>query len=623
MYTCPGNRFFVKRIQQLVLFLIIYTTAYPQQNSQEGYRIGISLSAVFGAGEKFVFSLGTGQQITINEPNRTFYFPGTFPTGTSYSLTQVSGPRLCDNGSPLSGAVDTADVNLVRGCGGPASKTTVHCQVKAPAGSRIVFQNNGAQDMTVTTDSNGLASFRFPDQPNGSPYKVTVKSAPAGMEFSFINQSRPVSASGPNHVRITGDFPIELVSRGTESSETGTFFESWEPAVDLEAASEDAGRYVVFISQAKGLCGASGKYRQIFRRDRLTGKTVMISCAPNGEEGNGNSFAPFISVSPHVITFESYASNLVGNDGNGVRDIFMWRRQQTGFIIDRISESSSGAEANAESFDATASGMGAHVVFASSATNLLDDKTEVSGVNVYLWERNSKKVTLLSKDPKTGKGVGGEKPSIDMNGYKVAFWSYSYTLDPDDKNNLWDIFLYQRNSSLQGLPLRRITKAFDGSERNQGDESSSRVVAPVISGDGNFITYATTASNVVPDDNNKMQDVFVYDISANTTIRASVDNNGQEGNGDSPYSQGERIAISYNGSRVAFTTKASNFGVPGGNVVIYDLGTRTIIPVTSNNGGYVSTPSISRKGKYVAFGCSFPLDSRFSTSGLFIKEVKQ
>ncbi|MCX6316314.1 MAG: hypothetical protein NTW29_03430 [Bacteroidetes bacterium] len=497
----------------------------------------------------------------------------------------------------------------------PVSSTQIKGLVRGRAGTTIVLQLNNANDLTVKL-TGGDSRFTFPKAlPDGSTYRVTVKTQPANEIYAVKTYAgEPHVVSTQSFVIVSGDLKFDLVSRDT-MNRTGTFYESWDP-VSIKSL-EDNARYVVFTSQAKGLCGASGKFRQVYWRDRITGETRMLSRAPNGEEGNGNSFVPVISVGSIYVAFESYASNLVGNDGNGVRDVFLWRKTQTGGEIERVSESALGVEGNSESFEPTISGMGGQVAYSSNASNLLDDGTEVSGVNVYLWDRNGKTTTLLSKDPKTGKGVGGSKPSIDMNGYRVAFWSWAWTLDPNDKNNIWDIFLYERNSSLIGQPLRRITMAWDGSERNQGDESSSRVVTPYISGDGRFISYATTASNVVPDDNNKTQDAFVYDIENNRTTRISVNNNGEEGNGSSPTGQGERIELSYDGSVAAFTTTSSNFGMPPNNIVSYHLPTKKLTPVTNVTGTYVSTPSLSRSGRYVVFGCGQPLDTRFSSSGLF------
>jgi len=583
-----------------------------------GYKVSVKLSYV-APGESFSFTNNKGGSITVTQSNTVINFPGTFRPGDSVTISQTAGPRAVSflNNSNA-GIILNTNMLASGDSGTPPGQVVIKGILEGVPGARIILQNNGADDITITA-AQAPVRFAFTKPlAEGTAYKVTVKSAPEGQRYVVSNYSGEPGVASPNSfIKVYGDKEIELISRGNGDSVLGSFYESWAPCIDK--ALGDKGRYVVFISQARGLCGSSGQYRQIYWRDRETGETMMISRSPNGEEGNGNSFAPVISVGTFYVAFESYANNLVNDDRNGVRDVFLWRKTQDGSEIERVSVSAAGVEGNSESFEPSISGMGGHVAFSSNASNLLPDNTRVDGVNVYLWEKHNKQITLISKDPKTGIGVGGSRPSIDMNGYKIAFWSYAYTLVPNDNNNLWDIFLYERNSSLAGLPLKRITMAYDGGERNQGDESSSRVVTPTISGlDGRYITYATTATNVVPGDNNKAQDVFVYDAVTGTTTRASVDNNGVEGNGDSPQGQGEAIPITANGDVVAFTTKASNFGTPGGNVVLYNLRTKKMVPVSSVTGTYVSTPSLSRDGRYVAFGCGTPLDKRFRSSGLFV-----
>lgn len=608
-----------------LLLLALVSAAQPNKNIKSktltaptnGYTVGVKLTYV-GPGESFVFTNNKGGSITITQSNTVVNFSGTFKTGDTIIISQTSGPRSVNflNNSNFI-ILQNSNFMAIGETGAAPGQVIIKGILEGVPGARITLQNNGADDITVTA-TQGSVRFAFPRPlTEGTSYRVTIKSAPEGQHYVVSNYSgEPGIASANSFIKIYGDTEIDLISRGNGDSILGTFYESWDPSMDK--GLEDAGRYVTFVSSAKDLCGSSGKYRQIYWRDRLTGETRMISRSPDGQEGNGNSFAPVISVGSIYVAFESYATNLVNDDRNAVRDVFLWRKTQQGGEIERVSVSPAGVEGNSESFEPSISGMGGHVAFSSNASNLLTDGTRVDGVNVYLWEKHNKNITLISKDPKTGIGVGGSRPSIDMNGYKIAFWSYAYTLVPNDNNNLWDIFLYQRNSSLIGLPLKRITMAYDGGERNQGDESSSRVVTPTISGfDGRYITYATTASNVVPNDNNNVQDVFVYDSQTNTTVRASVDNNGVEGNGDSPYGQGEKIDITGRGDIVVFTTKASNFGTPANNVVMYNLQTKKMIPVSSVTGTYVSTPSISRNGRYVAFGCGLPLDKRFRSSGLF------
>jgi TolB protein len=71
--------------------------------------------------------------------------------------------------------------------------------------------------------------------------------------------------------------------------------------------------------------------------------------------------------------YQSFASNLVPGDTNGARDIFLSDRE-TGETI-RVSISTSGAQADHNSFNATISRDAAWVGFSSDATNLVPEDT--------------------------------------------------------------------------------------------------------------------------------------------------------------------------------------------------------------------------------------------------------
>jgi len=281
--------------------------------------------------------------------------------------------------------------------------------------------------------------------------------------------------------------------------------------------------------------------------------------------------------------------------------------------IDVVSIGAKGTEANAESYEPTVSGDGRFIAFTSMAGNISATEKGVSNNNVYLRDMQADTTILISVDPNTKKGGGGSNPSISYDGNRIAFYSHTATLVSDDNNGLWDIFLWEKNKA----PLKRISLTADGKERNQGNESSDRIVAPAISGNGQFIAYTTTASNMVPGDNNNSQDVFVYDINANTTTIASNSSDGKPGNADSPIAQGEKIAISYDGKWVAFSTNASNLGVPASNIVMHNMATGENKVVSSVVGSGVGRPSMSYSGGYVVFGIGGKLDSRFPSSGIF------
>ena len=174
-------------------------------------------------------------------------------------------------------------------------------------------------------------------------------------------------------------------------------------------------------------------------------------------------------------------------------------------------------------------------------------------------------------------------------------------------------FLWDKNNS----KLKKVSLTADGKERNQGNESANRIVSPSISGNGRYIAFTTTATNMTTEDVNAYQDVFVYDSNTGNTVIASNSGDGKPGNGDSPIEQGEKIAISFDGKWIAFSTNASNLGVPAVNVVMHNMSTGKNRAVSLVVGSSVGRPSISTSGGYVVFGIGGKLDSRFPSSGIF------
>ena len=66
-----------------------------------------------------------------------------------------------------------------------------------------------------------------------------------------------------------------------------------------------------------------------------------------------------------------------------------------------------------------------------------------------------------------------------------------------------------------------MSAATDGSEANWSS------FGPIISGDGLFVAYNSSASNLVPDDTNDVDDVFVLDQQTGQLDRISVSTGGR------------------------------------------------------------------------------------------------
>jgi Tol biopolymer transport system component len=494
------------------------------------------------------------------------------------------------------------------------NSSMVHGIFIAPAGTNLVLQNSNAEILNLLTKKDtGIAlpnSFKF-SKPlaNATKFNISIKSLSPGMVSKITNGQGTIPIS-ENPVIVECDYKYDLISRSSKDATFSTFYESSLPAV--AGGLNEEGRFVAFVSNSAKFCGATGKYRQLFLRDRNTGITKLISVGLNGEEGNGDSGAPSMAIDGHTIAFESYATNLVDGDKNGFKDVFIWDANSG--KIQRISVGADGKEANGESFEPSLTT--GEIAYTSSATNLVAGVDAGSMVNVYWRNVVTGEQKLLSVDYKTKKGAGGSRPSISIvagDSTKVAFYSASPNLVKDDKNDFWDIFLYSKNK-----PLKRISMTYKKEERNQGNESSTRDVKPSISGNGRYVAFATTATNMVPDDKNGFQDIFVADTQKDTVVRVSIDPKGLEGNGDSPIGQGEKIAISYDGKWTAFNTMAKNLGAPDYNFFMHNNTTGETRAITTGKDGCLTTqPVMSINASYVVFGMCPKLDSRFMSSGIF------
>ena len=73
-------------------------------------------------------------------------------------------------------------------------------------------------------------------------------------------------------------------------------------------------------------------------------------------------------------------------------------------------------------------------------------------------------------------------------------------------------------------------------------------------------------------------------------------NDGKQGNSDSPIGQGEKIAITFDGSWVAFSTNATNLGVPAANIVMHSRLTGNNKAVSDVAGSSVGRATLSQRG---------------------------
>jgi autotransporter-associated beta strand protein len=263
--------------------------------------------------------------------------------------------------------------------------------------------------------------------------------------------------------------------------------------------------------------------------------------------------------------------------------------------LEAVSRASDGTAGNGYSRYPSISADGRYVAFDSSANNLVPGDTN-GKIDVFVYDRQTGTIERVSVASDGTQGNGHSvSPSISADGRYVAFDSPTNNLAPGDTNGMYDVFVYDRQTDT----IERVSAAFDGTQGNGDSDSAS------ISDDGRYVTFESSANNLVPGDTNGQEDVFVYDCQMKTIERVSVASDGTQTNNFTCYP-----SISADGRYMAFQSLASNL-VPGDtngkyDAFVYDRQTDTIERVsvasdgTQGSGSSVA-PSISADGRYVAF----------------------
>lgn len=182
------------------------------------------------------------------------------------------------------------------------------------------------------------------------------------------------------------------------------------------------GRFIAFDSGATTLVsGDTNGFSDIFVKDTQTGAVTRVTVDSSDVQANNDSTSPSISGDGRYVAFVSAASNLVPNDTNGVSDVFV-HDLQTGTTI-RAS-----VNANGSSFESSISLDGRFVVFTSGATNLVaDDTNEKRDVFVYMVQTGQiVRASVNSSGVQADKG--GFDPSISGDGRYVTFSSAAENL---------------------------------------------------------------------------------------------------------------------------------------------------------------------------------------------------
>lgn len=434
--------------------------------------------------------------------------------------------------------------------------------------------------------------------------------------FFLFPSTTPVLATPPTPQRISVN---SAGVQGNGDSSDGSFSADGRYAAFVSKASNL-------------VAGDSNEASDIFVHDRQAGTTTVVSINSSGTLGNGASHSPAISETGRYVLFASYASNLVPRDTNNTNDVFVYDRQtgetsrvsvdssgnqfiyggrspsispdgryvsftsaiptwvegrlrniehifmhdrQTG-LTSLVSIASDGTLGNWNSFESAVSPDGRHVVFLSLADNLVENDSN-TWIDIFLHDRQAKTTRRLNVTAEGNEAPYNEsippKPSFSPDGRYIAFTTFD-ALASDDTNWLDDTYLHDLET---GITVR-------ASLNSKGEQPMPYSVTPkgvlplpgpspiferpFVSEGGRFVAFVSGAINLVDNDTNGKDDMFIKDMETGAVTRIEF---GNEPDITDKYLYQIRLnGLSANGTYVLFTSKSTDL-VGGDTNDAYDV----------------------------------------------------
>jgi Tol biopolymer transport system component len=268
-------------------------------------------------------------------------------------------------------------------------------------------------DTTLMSRADGLHGAVGNESSSGTP-AVSAD----GRAVAFATNATNLAGPGVV-VRERGLGITTLVSRDTQGASANSY--SFDPAIS------DDGRFVAFASYATNLSPLdSDSQPDVYVRDRLTSTTTLVSVTSQGVHITGASFAPDISGDGRYVVFSSSAG-LVANPPAGQQ---IYRRDLVSGTTVLVSQSSSGNPANQGAYDATISDDGSRIAFESNSTNL-DSADLDADADVFLRDQMRSTTDMVSVAADGSSATDSGDSVLSGDGRSVAFVTES-KLDPGD-----------------------------------------------------------------------------------------------------------------------------------------------------------------------------------------------
>ena len=351
-------------------------------------------------------------------------------------------------------------------------------------------------------------------------------------------------AAGVTELVADRNLAVEAATGGGGFTNRSSFSSSSEPPPRVVSSD---GRFVVFLSSGdvdSTNPGNNNFTTQVYVRDRLLDTTELVSVTSSGTPGNSSSSEPSITPDGRFVTFASFSSDLTANDTNVTGDVFV-RDLQLGTTTLVTANAAGTDTANASSLEPRISDDGRYVVFRSFADDFGPTDSNGAG-DIYVRDLQLGTTDLVSVNA-AGTDAADSLSfdhSVSADGTVIAFTSTASDLVAGDGNGTRDVFVRDLTAGTTLLVSRNAS----------GQSATGNSEDGIVSADGRYVGFESTAADVSPLVTDSTRNVFLFDIQAQTNELISVDVAGT-GAGNSSSAD---IVLSADASVVAFLSSATN-----------------------------------------------------------------
>ncbi len=567
----------------------------PVYSTLPGLNTISPTSAAVGVASETLTITGTGFY-----PGSVAYFNGT-PLTTTYSSSTTLSASVPSGNLGLAGVFDVQVFNV--GTGGGLSNPLSFAVNATAAGlglpELVDLAPNGAQA------NNGIGNIGF----SGPSI------AGSGTYVAFASISTNLVANGTT---AASDVFVRQTCAGSSSCVPKTVLASVSSSgaqgngASLQPSLENSGRYVAFSSVATNLDPnfptVNGGTQQVYIRDTSATTppatmtpvfveylTSLVSVAADGvSPANADASSPAISPDGRFVAFVSAATNLVtAIPTNGIAQVYL-RDTCLGFPSEdctpttyMVSSPNGITAGNAPSSQPSLSTDAQYVSFTSTASNLVggvvptasqiflrelctSTTTTTPGVNTITCNSSVAPSLISSPDGVTpGNGASSESV-VTSDGNFFVFTSSATNLAVGVASTVPQIYMLDSclTPTTTSTTCTRSMILISSPDMTTSPTTPGNLLSeyPTVSSDGQYVAFASEATNIAPNTTNGVENVFVRNTCLNfevtttgetcepTTVLRSVSNTSTvEGNGNSLYPQ-----ISQDGHTVAFLSFASN-----------------------------------------------------------------